>query len=206
MPVVRLIATLVAVIVGTGQAASAQPVDPAAIVDTFERARIERNVDAAQAQFADDAVITVQGLQTQSYVGHDQVRVYLQTLGIEYQPIMRSAPKVEGARVSWTERDQGPTQAVDATIQVMVFSDHIVSMMYHSGTAFGVATPTSTASAPTPPRELPSAAWPAGLLVVGLGVLAVASRRPRSTPSPLDGRLLSRMQRFRRDDDERNAA
>jgi hypothetical protein len=204
MRVVRLVVTLVAVFQFAGQPVAAQTDDPAAVVDAFQRAQSDGNLDQALLQFADNAVVAVQGMQAQTFIGRDQVRVYLQTIGLEFQPIMRSSPRVEGARVSWTERDQGTTQTVDAEVQVIVFSGRIISMLYRTGTPFGVAS--QAAAEPDRTRELPSAAWPVGLAIVGIGLVALLSRRPRAAPSQLDGRLLTRMRHFRADAGERKAA
>src|SRR4051812_4893381 len=90
--------------------AAAQPLDGAgAIVDAFEQARAAGDFSTALAQFADDAVITVQsGRATQVFAGRDQVRAYLLSVAMPARSLMRSAYRVDGPFVRWTERNEGP--------------------------------------------------------------------------------------------------
>jgi hypothetical protein len=204
--VVASVALLISV-----QSTFAQPNDPRAVVDTYQRARAEGNVDAALALFADDAVVTVQGRESQSsFTGKDQVKVFLLTLGLDYQTIMQSVPRVENEAVLWTERDQGSRQSVDAQVQAIVQSARISSLRYMQGEPFGVPPKRAAVpqAPPPPPREIPSAAWAAGLAALGLLLLIVVFHRPRrQVPSRLDGQLLSSMQRARSPrEDKRKAA
>jgi ketosteroid isomerase-like protein len=205
-----LLAILMALLIGA-QSSFAQAPAPSAVVESYERARAQGDVDAALATFADGAVVTVQGRDAQSFTGRDQVRVFLQTLGLEFQTIMKSAPHVEGTVVSWTEREQAPRQSVDAQVQAVVSAGQITSLRYVQGEPFGgftrPAPPAPPAAAPGP-RELPSAAWPAALALVCLTLLVLVFGRPRgqASRSELDGRLLSSMQRARQCDDAESKA
>jgi hypothetical protein len=191
--------------VAVGSALAQTPADdPQAVAEAFELARGASDVDAALGQFADNAVVTVQGPTTRAYTGKDQVRMYLQTFGVRFQTVMRSTPHVQGNSVSWTERDEFPSQVVDSTVIVIVNAGRISSLIYRNGPPFGspqAATASAAKDAPAPGQELPSLAWPAALAVVGLGLLAVVFGRPRrkASRSRLDGRLLLALQRPRSD-------
>src|SRR5689334_16695282 len=90
---------------------------PQDVVDAFELARGAGDVDAALAQLSDTAVITIENrTSTRSYTGAVQLRTYLQNIGTRFQTMMRSRSLVEGTSVTWTERDQIGTLAIDATV------------------------------------------------------------------------------------------
>jgi hypothetical protein len=178
-----------------------QSTDPATVMETYERARAAGDVDAALAQFADDAVVTVQGRAAKSYSGKDQVRAYLETVGVRFKLIMRSSPLVQGVTVSWIERDEFPTMSIDATVLAIIRSGSISSLIYRNGDPFGFQPGGASAAAATAPpraRELPSYAWPAALALLGMALISVIFGRPRRrTPSRLDGRLLVALQDHR---------
>ncbi|MBV9893537.1 MAG: hypothetical protein JO020_05150 [Chloroflexi bacterium] len=190
---------------------AAQSPDPQQVVDAFELARGAGDIDGALAQLADTAVITIQNQHSsRSFSGAVQLRSYLQTVGTHFQTAMRSRPMVQGSTVTWTERDQYGTQAVDATIVAVVSAGHIVALSYR--TSDPVGSPSGPADATSRQAiELPSMAWPAVLAVLGLGLLALVFGRPRrkASRSQLDGRLLVALRRDRAcevRDTERRAA
>ena len=182
--------------------AQTQSVDPSQVVDAFENARGAGDLDAALAQLADDAVVTVQGRTTRAYAGQDQVRMYMQTFGLRFQTLMRSKPLVEGNKVTWTERDEySSSQAMDSTVIAIVTGNRISSLIYRNSDPFGAPTASKASTAPQG-RELPSVTWPAALSLLGFAVLGVVFGRPRrrASQSQLDGRLLFALQRQRAQD------
>ena len=199
-----LFSTVLAVFLAVGGPASVSaqaPPDPKQVVDAYERARAAGNLDAALAQFADDAVITVQGRSSKSYAGRDQVRSYLDTVGVRFKTVMRSTPLVQGVTVTWTERDEFPTMALDATVIAIVRSGVISSLIYRDSDPFGFVPDAAGASAPAPPRELPSYAWPAALVLLGTALMTAVFGRPRrrASRSRLNGHLLLALQGRRQD-------
>jgi hypothetical protein len=207
------LATAVAILlalVAVPSSAWAQETDPQQVVDAFELARGAGDVDAAMAQLADTAEITIQNQHsTHSFNGSMQLRTYLQTIGTHFQTVMRSRPVVQGSSITWTERDQYGTQAVDATIVAVVSAGHIVALTYR--TTDPVSSPGGSADPARQPTELPSYAWPAVFGVVGLALLALVFGRPRrkASQSQLDGRMLIALRRERQqdfDDQEKRAA
>jgi hypothetical protein len=170
----------------------AQAAEPQTVVEAFDHARSSGDVDAALAEFADNAVVIVQGLSTQTFLGKDQIRTYLSTNGVRVQMLMRSTSRVDGTSVTWIERDQAANQTIDATYSVVVENGQITSLQYRANTIFGASTG-AAGPAPQEPRELPSAMWPAALSFLGLVALLVMSRRPGQSDSRLTGQLLSRM-------------
>jgi hypothetical protein len=111
----------------------------------------------------------------------------------------RSAYTVQNGSVTWTEREQFVGMAIDATVYAVVSGGQITSLTYRQGPpSFGASDPASAANQQSG-AELPSFAWPAGLLLAGLVVLSLVFRRaPRPAGvSQLDGRLLLELRRQR---------
>jgi hypothetical protein len=187
---------------GSSVAAQGTPTpqpDPASVVEAFERARGAADVDAALAQFADTAVITIRGRTTMTFAGATQLRSYMQSIGTRFQIVMRSRPLVQGSTVTWTERDQFSGQTLDATVVAVVSAGRIVSLTYRDDLSDASRSALAAGVGNAQPRQLPSIAWPAGLALLGLGCLAVVFGRPRrkATRSQLDGRLLIELRRER---------
>lgn len=191
----------------TAAAQSVPPsTDPQQVVETFELARGAGDVDGALAALSDTAVITVENqTSTRSYSGAVQLRTYLQSIGTQFQTVMRSRPLVQGSSVTWTERDQFGSHMVDATVMAVVSSGQIVALSYRDGEPIG-APGTADMAAPKP-LQVPSFAWAGGL--VGFGLLAVGLMfswpRRKASQSQLDGRLLVALQRDREQSDKKAA-
>jgi hypothetical protein len=188
----------VALLLATSQLAVAQPVDDGGVViDTFQRARASGDLSGALAQFADDAVVTIQaGRATQVFAGRDQVRAYLQTVAMPARALMHSAYRVDGPYVRWTERDEEVSKTSDAMVQATVQSGRISMLLLQQTEAFGAMTATPRA-APEQPTAAPSLAWAMALgsgfmLLLGL----VFRPRRRSATSRLSGRLVRAMRSY----------
>jgi hypothetical protein len=188
--------------------ASQQP-DPRRVIDDFELARAAGAVDAALAQFADSAVVTIQEPTNTSYAGKSGVRDFLQKVGILFHASKRSAYVVQNGSVTWTEREQFAGMTFDADVYAVVSGGLITSLTYRQGApSFGPGEP---AAADEQSRSLlPSFAWPAGLLLLGVVMLSLVFRRPSRAAgaSQLDGRLLMELRRQRamhRDDFDKAA-
>jgi hypothetical protein len=195
----RALAAVLAMLVASATPISAQQVDPtAAAVDSFERARAAGDVNAAINQFADDAVVTIQaGRATQVFAGRDQIRAYLLNTAVPARALMRSAYRVDGPFVRWTERDEDAAKTVDSVVQATVQSGRISTLLFQQSEPFGgsLTTAATTRVAAEQPSEAPSLAWAAALgsafmLVVGW---FFRPRPRRQSVSQLDGRLLRAM-------------
>ncbi len=83
-------------------------VDPAAIVSAYEMARNRRDVDTALTYFADDATISQ---RSTTFTGKDEIRKFLDGISARSRFVVVSDRKVNGTRVTWTERagTQGPS-------------------------------------------------------------------------------------------------
>jgi hypothetical protein len=182
-----------------GLAQTPPPDDSQQVIAAFELARGAGDVDATLAQFADDAVVTVQGRTSRSYEGKEQVRKFLQTVGVQFQTLMHSSPLMQGDSMTWTERDKNKQVAFDATVVATVRMGRITSLIYRTTEPFGSTLGTQQVALEQAPAELPSFAWAAGLALVGLALLAVVFGRPRrpASQSQLDGRLLLELRRQR---------
>jgi hypothetical protein len=174
--------------------AVAQSDDAGAVVNAFESASAQGDVEAALDHFADDAVVTLQTRSTQAYAGRDQVRIFLQAVLLRSRSLMRSTLHVDGPLVTWTERDEQPRQAFDARVQAIVRSGRIVSLLYQLGDPLGLsAAPVESG------RELPTVTWPVAFGIGGLVMLILAFSLPprrRESRSALQGRLLVAMRRI----------
>jgi hypothetical protein len=177
-----------------GRVAAAQTMDAQAVVESFEQARANGDVDQALAAFADESVVMLQGRGMRSYAGAAQVRFYLETIGVKTKAVMRSAYRSDGVVVSWTERDRDERQMMDVVGQAIVRSGRITSLTYRQTDAIGAA------DAPLRPisgREVPSIVWPSALGFGGVLALTIAFAWPRrpASRSELDGRMLESMRR-----------
>jgi hypothetical protein len=169
--------------------AQSQPDDPQHVVQAFELALAAGDVDYALAQFADDAVVTVQAQSSSSYTGKQQVRAYLEAARVQLRTLARSTPIVQGSSVTWSERDQLLTDAYDVSVYATVRSSRIATLVYHR---VGLPVPVEQA-----PAQVPSLMWGAAIALLGLGLLGVVFGRPRrrASHSRLDGRLLHELRK-----------
>jgi hypothetical protein len=181
-------------------AQEAQPAEsPRHVVDAFELARGAGDVEGALSQLADTAVITVQNKHSShAFNGPVELRTYMQGAGTHFQTIMRSSPVVQGDRVTWTERDQFGSQSVDATVVALVSRGQIVSLTYNDSESAGGPGRLAAAGA-RQPLQVPSFAWPAGLVAAGLVMLGLVFGWPRRkvSESQLNGRLVVALRRDR---------
>src|SRR5260370_4878669 len=83
-------------------------IDPAAVVSAYELARNRRDVDTALSFFADDATISQ---RSTTFAGKDDIRKFLDGVSARSRFVVVSDRKVNGTRVTWTERagTQGPS-------------------------------------------------------------------------------------------------
>jgi hypothetical protein len=168
---------------------AAQVMDPPVIIDSFERARNQKNVDAALAYFADDAVVRLVERGTVTFNGRTEIRRFLQNIGVRNPPTMTSNRHVVGNTVTWNERDQGQLMnAIDLSVEAFVQDGKIKSLVYR--VAAPAATDVRTADAPA---RLPAVFALGALAALGLLLLALASLGPRrrASSSTLHGKLVS---------------
>jgi hypothetical protein len=178
-----------------------KPREPQQVIGDFERARAGRDVELALSEFTDDAVLTVQSQSVRSYIGKDQIRIYLQAFGVQFQTLTRSTPIVQGAGVSWNERDEFQHQAMSASVFAVVREGKISSLIYRQGTF--------DSSLRTAPQvsDVPTLVWPAGIGLIGLLLLGLVFRRRRpASESQLGGRLLLQLRERNTPEQRRKAA
>jgi len=167
------------------QAAGAQGLNPLAVVDSYERAWAQHDVDGALAHFADNAVVTLHVARTRSLTGRQQIRDFMQSGSA---PVLTSNRQSDGAVVQWSERteDSRFTTTRDVTVQAVVRDGKIQSLVYRPGRMVGAEAPATSNITPQ------SAGLALGaVLLLGLGLLSLATIRPRvCSRSKLSGRLL----------------
>jgi hypothetical protein len=107
--------------------------DPSVVVNGFEQARNQRDVDAMLTFFADDATLTDRTQRV--YRGRDEIRGYFQQLAARGRGLTLATTnlRVNGPEVSWTERP--PTQnggGFEIGVDAMIRDGKIRSMAYSS--------------------------------------------------------------------------
>lgn len=181
---VRALALVGAAFVLLVQAASAHGMSPSAVVDSYQRARIEQDLDAALGYFSDGAVITTYGTRTRTLVTPVQIRDYLDGP----VPDMTSTLHWDGATVSWSER----TNVSESTVRATVRDGKIQSLAYRPGRAANL----DGALAPSVTPES-AALSVGGLLLLGVGLLALATVRQHvRSGSILRGRLVAELRHY----------
>jgi hypothetical protein len=194
MRLIRALALVAGAFILLVQAASAQGVSPAAVLDNYERALGRRDIDGALSQLAEGAVITVHDPRTRILTSRAQVREFLQRASLDAPPVPTSDRQVDGATVTWGERTQGAGVATnELTVQAVVENGKIQSLVYRPGRlvqAHGNAAAGTT---------LESAGMSLGAVVLlGFGLLSLATaRRQFHAGSNLRGRLVRELHQWR---------
>jgi hypothetical protein len=177
------------------QAAGAHGLNPCTVVETYERAWSENDIDGALGFFADNAVVTLQDARTRSLAGRQQIREFLQTASVKAAPVLTSSRQADGGRVMWSERIEGQEvlTAKDVSVVAVVKDGKIQSLVYRPGRMVSPQGP----QAPAVTTESASMALGA-VLLLGLGLLSLATVRTRvRTSSNLHGSLLRDLRHWR---------
>jgi len=174
-------------------AAVAQRLTPAALVDSYERAWGQQDVDGALALLADDASITLADPREHALTNHSQIREFLLTAGLQHAPNLTTARAVETNTVNWSEHvDSLVFGGAEVTVQAVVAGGKIQSIVYRPGHLLpGAGSPAAVATPETAGAVL------AAMLLFGIGLLSLASVRSRvRAGSNLRGRLLADLRRW----------
>ena len=190
-------------------------IDPAAVVSAYEMARNRRDVDTALSYFADDATISQ---RSTTFAGKDDIRKFLDGISARSRFVVVSDRKVNGTRVTWTERagTQGPspqgqpmslsqsqgssggpnstanTNVFVVSVEAVVQDGKIQSLAYLPASQPLRADPALDGRA-----QLPAGVGLGAVVAVLLGVLMVASVGLTSrgaSPSRLRGRMMHDLQ------------
>ena len=196
MPLFRAVALVVAASVLLVHAAHAEGGNPSVVISRYEAAWGNRNLDAALAEFADDAVITLHDARTRTLSGSYQIREFLQAASLGSPPALTTVRHVDGTTVTWSERTEANGQVLssaDLTVQAVVQDGKIRSLAYRPGT---LARGASSAATEMTPGSAATAL--AALVLFGLGLLSLATARPRMrSGSNLRGRLVRHLHGWR---------
>ena len=190
-------------------------VDPAAVVSAYELARNRRDVETALTYFADDATINQ---RSTTFTGKDDIRKFLDGISARSRFVVVSDRRVNGTRVTWTERagTQGPSpqgqpmslaqsqgsnggpnstansNAFVVSVEAVVQDGKIQSLAY-----LPTNQPLRSDPAFDGRAQLPASVGLGAVLAVLLGGLMVASAGLTSrgaSPSRLRGRLMHDLQ------------
>jgi hypothetical protein len=194
MRLFRAVALVTGAFVLLVHAAMAQSVTPYAVVDSYERAWGQHDVEGALALLADNAVITLQDPRPRSLTGQQQIREYLQSVALQSPPQVTMSRQVDGNQVIWSERlDRQVTGASEVTVHAVVEDGKITSLVYRMGRL--VRGPGNSAVAVT--TASPGAILGA-IVLFGFGLLSLAGVRSRvRSGSNLRGRLMTDLRLWR---------
>ncbi len=190
-------------------------VDPAAIVSAYEMARNRRDVDTALTYFADDATISQ---RSTTFTGKDEIRKFLDGISARSRFVVVSDRKVNGTRVTWTERagtqgpspqgqpmslaqsqgsNGGPNNTANSNGFVVTVEAVVQDGRIHALAYLPTNQPLRSDPALDGRAQLPATVGLGAVLAVLLGVLVVASFGLTSrgaSPSRLRGRLMHDLQ------------
>jgi hypothetical protein len=180
-------------------AAQAGP-DPSVIVNGFEQARNQRDVDAILGYFADDATLTDRTQRI--YHGRDEIRAYFQQLAARGRGLTLATVnlRVNGQQVSWAERP--PTQAgagFEIGVDAVIRDGKIRSLAYMTSAAAAQRTDPSRDGRTSFPALVGLVAVLAILAVAAAVVSAAGSGPVPGRESHLRGRLVAELATWRAD-------
>jgi hypothetical protein len=175
--------------------------DPAAVITAYEMARNRHDLEAALAYFADDATISQ---RSATFAGKDEIRKFLDGVSSRSRFVVVSDRRVNGTRITWTERSGGSGPVVQTqmsqpqglgpnalasgatpssfvvTVEAVVQDGKIRSLVY-----MAVSSPARVDTA-IDGRQLPA--------FVGVLLIASISLRRSTSASTLQGRLMQDLQ------------
>jgi ketosteroid isomerase-like protein len=176
-------------------AAGATSVSPCAVVDNYQRAWGQQDLDGALALLADDAVVTVHDPRARVLASRTQIQEFLQYTAMRGAPILTSACQVADNTVTWSERPDTELNANDVTVRAVVSSGKIQSLVFRPGKL--VQAPGSPTAVDKGTSEAAGLNL-AGVLLLGLGLLSLATAFPHGgSDSNLRGRLLRDLRHWR---------
>jgi hypothetical protein len=175
-------------------AAGAQGVSPCAVLDNYERAWGQQDVDGAMAVLADNAVITLHDSRTRTLSSREQIREFLQTTQVRGAPQLTTTRQVDSSTVTWSEHIDGQVlNGPELTVQAVVQDGKIQSLAYRPGKLVRNPDPVI---ADAPPQMGGNVL--AALILLGLGLLSLASAPLQQTSgSNLRGRLMGDLKVWR---------
>jgi ketosteroid isomerase-like protein len=180
------------------QAARAQGISPSVVVSRFERYWGQHDLDAALAQFSDDAVVTIQDTRPRTSAGPEQIRQFLESARLRSPPMLTTPRQVDGASVTWSEHTERPGQIVsgtELTVRASVRDGKIESLTFRPGTLV----PGPVALQATDDTSDSAALALGALVLLGVGLLSLATVRSHvRAGSILRGRLLQDLRAWRR--------
>jgi hypothetical protein len=188
---VALVAAASALVV---EAASAQALNPCAVIANYERALSQGDAEGAVALFADDATITLRGTRARSLTGLSQIRQFLGSGDPRSGAPLAYNRKVIGNMVTWNEPVAGLAQvATDQRVEAVVTQGKIRSLVYRQGT---VDTDGANPGNEVTPES--AAMVLEAEVLLGLGLLTLATLRTHApSSSQLRGRLLRDLHHWR---------
>jgi hypothetical protein len=175
-------------------AAGAQGLQPYTVIEAYERAWVERDVDGALSHLADGAVITLQDARTRNLRTREQIRQFLSTTDPQGAPVLTTERKVDGNTITWSERTQTRVlSTTDLTVEAVVQNGKIQSLVYRPGRLVQAAGETASSTEPTAAMMVLAA-----VVLLGLGLVSLATVRSHvRADSNLRGRMLTEMRHWR---------
>jgi hypothetical protein len=185
----RACALVLGAVLLLAHAAAAQGMEPPVIVGAFTRARAEQDLDAAVAQFAENAVLQVDRGRIRSFAGRDEIRGYIENINVEPAILLVPVRHLADDTVTWSERVLDKRSGtLELTGEAVIENGKIASLVYRTGRLTLVDGQTALAVAPL----LPSGMMVSGVALFGVGLLSLSTiGSRRASGSRLTGRMLA---------------
>ncbi|MBV9357113.1 MAG: nuclear transport factor 2 family protein [Chloroflexi bacterium] len=173
-------------------AALAQTDASSALVDSYEGARNQHDIEGALSLFTDDAV--VRDRSGHEHVGKDQIRQYLLLTSLRGRSVPTDVHQVGTNQVAWTERLTTQVSNLEFGVEAQLQDGKIKALIYDGGPNSGRLEPLTDTSGSLP--ALVGMAAVALVLSAGVAGVSVGLPLPRRglTASSLQGRLVPALQ------------
>jgi hypothetical protein len=187
-----LVLLLVVVAVLVPRAALAQTDASSSLVDSFEAARNQHDIEGALSLFTDDAVVTDRS--GHNHIGKDQIRQYLLLTSMRGHSVPSDVHQVGTNQVAWTERLTTQVSNLEFGVEARLQDGKIKALVYDGGPNSGRLEPLTDTSGSLP--ALLGMAVVALVLWAGVAGVSVGLPLPRRAlaASSLRGRLVPALQ------------
>jgi hypothetical protein len=163
-----------------------------ALVDSFEGARNQHDIEGALSLFTDDAV--VRDRTGHEHVGKDQIRQYLLLTSLRGRAVPSDVHQVGTNQVAWTERLTTQVSNLEFGVEAQVQDGKIKALIYDGGPNSGRLEPLTDTSGSLPALlGMAAVALVLSAAVAGVSVGLPLPRRALAASS-LRGRLVPALQ------------
>ena len=193
---IRALALVAAATLLMVHGAGAQGVgDPPAVIQAFEQARSDGNLEVALQQFSPGAVLKVDQGATRVFRGRDEIRGFLETLEPTSTLALTTGLHLDGQRVLWSEMVGAQSaNPLALTGEATIADGKISTLTYRAGTLVAPQGQTSASAG----GHCSAVMVLGALALLGLGLVSLVSvRSRRPSDSAMRGRQISALRHVR---------